>query len=269
MLFVNNFEYDGIKSAQYGLAFRHIDTERFKKICGDFKYKTAYYPSLNKSVVTDVGKEESAPEFDVEFICENPINDFNAKQIKKWLFDKPTFRKLYQDYRSDKSVKVINQTVVRDYLECVFYNAEEIRYAGGLYGWKCSCLLSSPVAFQDEIEYEYTDFTNDITIEVNSDLTDYIYPTLVLTASNETNPIDVTIKNVSDDNRSVALEGITALTEIYMDCPVGSVIDSTGKSLLDNLLDRKFLRLLPDENVLQISGVDSMKIKWQNVRYIL
>ena len=31
MLFVNTFEYDGIKSAKYGLFFGHVDTERLKR----------------------------------------------------------------------------------------------------------------------------------------------------------------------------------------------------------------------------------------------
>lgn len=154
-------------------------------------------------------------------------------------------------------------------MECIFYNPKEIRFADGLHGWKCMCELSSGLAFQDEIEYEFNDFTNNITIDVNSDLVDYIYPTLIITADNKTNPIDVTIINVSDNNRSMILKDITALTEIYIDCPVGSVIDSTGISLFNNLLDRKFLRLLSGENVLKISGINNIKIIYQNVRYIL
>lgn len=57
MLFTNNFEYDGIKSAKYGLFFGHVDTERLKKICGDIEYKQAYYPSLNRQEIHGMNKD--------------------------------------------------------------------------------------------------------------------------------------------------------------------------------------------------------------------
>ena len=57
MLFVNNFEYDGINSKKYGLFFGHVDTERLKKICGDIEYKQAYYPSLNRQEIHGMNKD--------------------------------------------------------------------------------------------------------------------------------------------------------------------------------------------------------------------
>lgn len=64
MLFINNFEYDGIKSAKYGLFFGHVNTERLKQICGNLEYNQVFYPSLNRQEIHGVNKEEFPLSFD-------------------------------------------------------------------------------------------------------------------------------------------------------------------------------------------------------------
>ena len=142
-------------------------------------------------------------------------------------------------------------------------------YADGLHGWKCTCTLSSGWAFQDEIEITYTDFTNDIIVPVDSDNGDYIYPTFTFVAGTTTNPISPTIVNTSDNNRTMGIKNIPAQTEVYVDSAVGTITDNTGKSLYTNLVDQKFLRLVNGDNVLKISGIGELTVKYQNVRYII
>ena len=142
-------------------------------------------------------------------------------------------------------------------------------YADGLHGWKCTCILSSGWAFQDEIEITCTDFTEDITVPVDSDNGEYIYPTLTFSATTTTNPISPTIINTSDNNRAMVVKDIPAQTEVYIDSAVGTITDNTGASLYPNLVDQKFLRLVNGDNVLQISGISELKIKYQNVRFII
>ena len=142
-------------------------------------------------------------------------------------------------------------------------------YADGLHGWKCTCTLSSGWAFQDEIEITYTDFTNDIIIPVDSDNGDYIYPTFTFVAGTTTNPISSTIVNTSDNNRAMEIKNIPAQTEVYVDSAVGTITDNTGTSLYPNLVDQKFLRLVNGDNVLNVSGISELTVKYQNVRYII
>ena len=142
-------------------------------------------------------------------------------------------------------------------------------YADGLHGWKCTCTLSSGWAFQDEIEITYTDFTENITISVDSDNGDYIYPTFTFSVAATSNPISPIIVNTSDNNREMKLKDIPAQTEVYVDSAVGTITDNTGISLYQKLVDQKFLRLVNGDNVLQISGISELTIKYQNVRYIL
>lgn len=201
MLFVNTFEYDGIKSAKYGLFFGHVDTERLKQICGNLEYNQVFYPSLNRQEIHGVNKDEFPLSFDVEIISAEPISYWSAKDIKKWLFNSPTYKRLYASSVKDKTIEKINGEIKRRYVECVFTNPEAMFYADGLHGWKCTCILSSGWAFQDEIEITYTDFTESITISVDSDNGEYIYPTFTFSATATTNPISPTIDNfrVSSD----------------------------------------------------------------------
>lgn len=412
MLFVNNFEYDGINSKKYGLFFGHVDTERLKQICGNLEYNQVFYPSLNRQEIHGVNKDEFPLSFDLEIISAEPISYWSAKKIKKWLFNSPTYKKLYASRVQDKTVERINGEEKRRYVECVFTNPEAMFYADGLHGWKCTCTLSSGWAFQDEIEvdlianatlgknrlcypfyinykstsetfnvvdnkdgtisfngtlsteetyyctievnlkkaqltngnmytftayiegtqignnitlYDFLDkipsvkngesflydgsgfifidirfigsqfnneyiegkiklqledgncstnwepFTNSQlgTIHVDSDNGDYIYPAFTFSAAATTNPISPTIVNTSDNNRTMEIKDIPAQTEVYVDSAVGIITDNTGTSLYPNLVDQKFLRLVNGDNVLQISGISELIIKYQNVRYII
>ena len=269
MLFVNNFEYDGINSAKYGLFFGHVDTERLKQICGNLEYNQVFYPSLNRQEIHGVNKDEFPLSFDLEIISAEPISYWSAKEIKKWLFNSPTYKKLYASRIKDKTIEKINGEEKRRYVECAFTNPEAMFYADGLHGWKCTCTLSSGWAFQDEIEITYTDFTENITIPVDSDNGDYIYPTFTFVAGTTTNPVSPTIVNISDNNRVMEIKDIPAQTEVYVDSAVGIITDNTGTSLYPKLVDQKFLRLVNGDNVLNVSGISELTVKYQNVRYII
>ena len=269
MLFVNNFEYDGINSKKYGLFFGHVDTERLKQICGNLEYNQVFYPSLNRQEIHGVNKDEFPLSFDLEIISAEPISYWAAKEIKKWLFNSPTYKKLYASRIKDKTIEKINGEEKRRYVECIFTNPEAMFYADGLHGWKCTCTLSSGWAFQDEIEITYTDFTENITVPVDSDNGDYIYPTFTFSTAATDSLMSPTIKNVSDNNRTMIVKDIKAQTEVYVDSAVGTITDNTGTSLYTNLVDQKFLRLVNGDNVLQISGISELTVKYQNVRYIL
>lgn len=268
MLFSKHFVYNNVPSLQFGLFFGHIDTERFKRLCGEFKYNTQYYNSQNKNVIYDIDKDDSALSFDVEIISETPIVHLQARQIKKWLFNNSEYHKLYSDRTEDRTFEIVNGEEKRLYVECIFSNPEELRYADGLHGWKCTCQLSSGFAFQDKIERTYTDFSSDITVKVDSDYDDYLYPVLVIDVNESSNPTDVTIINKSDNNRIMKLQDVTMGTKIYADCADCIVTDDSNISLYEKLSERKFLRLVNGDNVLSISGASKLNISWQNLRWL-
>ena len=269
MLFVNNFEYDGIESTRYGLFFGHVNTERLKQICGNLEYNQAFYPSLNRQEIHGINKDEFPLSFDLEIISAEPISHYFEKEIKKWLFNSPTYKRLYADKIKDENIETINGGKKREYVECIFTNPEAMFYADGLHGWKCTCTLSSGWAFQDEIEIKYTfddpTVETEITIPVDSDNNDYIYPTLVLSTASTASSI---INNISDNNREMQIKEIPVRT-IYIDSAIGTITDDTGISRYPNLVGQKFLRLVDGNNVLNVLGISELTIRYQNVRFII
>ena len=273
MLFVNNFEYDGIKSAKYGLFFGHIDTERLKQICGNLEYNQVFYPSLNRQEIHGINKDEFPLSFDLEIISAEPISYWSAKEIKKWLFNSPTYKKLYASRIKDKTIEKINGEEKRRYVECIFNNPEAMFYADGLHGWKCTCTLSSGWAFQDEIEitYSFDDPTieTEIIIPVDSDNNDYIYPSFTMVADNSSAKMNIQLKNKSDNSRIMEVDEVPANTVISVLSDIGVITDDTSQSLYGFLKDQKFLRLVNGDNVISVKGITSLTIRYQNVRYII
>lgn len=268
LLFTKRFEYNGINSAQYGLFFGRIDTDRLKKICGDVEYQTAYYSSQNRRMIHGIDYDSSPLSFDIEIISEAPISLSKAKEIRRWLFHSPVYHKLYQSYADDNSIEKINGQIRRTYVECIFINPEELRYADGLHGWKCTCQLSSGMAFQEEVQYTYTytDFTNNILVNVDSDYNDYLFPTLTIRSNSGSTPIS--IKNITDNNRTMVLKNIWFGIVVTVDCALG-MISNSSNIFSAGLEDMKFLRLLPGKNELEVDGANSLSIRWQNLRYIV
>ena len=269
MLFANNFEYDGIKSAKYGLFFGHVNTERLKQICGNLEYNQVYYPSLNRQEIHGVNKDEFPLSFDLEIISAEPISYWTAKEIKKWLFNSLTYKKLYASRIKDKTIEKINGEEKRRYVECVFTNPEAMFYADGLHGWKCTCTLSSGWAFQDEIEITYTDFTNDIIVPVDSDNGDYIYPSFTMIADNSSAKMNIQLKNKSDNSRVMEVDRVPANTVISVLSDIGIITDNANQSLYSFLKAQKFLRLVDGDNIISVKGITSLTIRYQNVRYII
>lgn len=142
-------------------------------------------------------------------------------------------------------------------------------YADGLHGWKCTCTLSSGWAFQDEIEITYTDFTNDIIVPVDSDNGDYIYPSFTMIADNSSAQMNIQLKNKSDNSRIMEIDRVSANTVISVLSDIGIITDNTGRSLYSFLKDQKFLRLVNGDNIISAKGIESLTIRYQNVRYII
>ena len=273
MLFVNNFEYDGVWSEKYGLFFGHVDTERLKQICGNLEYNQAYYPSLNRQEIHGTNKDEFPLSFDIEIISAEPISHWTANEIKKWLFNSLTYKRLYANKLKDNTIEIINGKEKRKYVECIFTNPEAMFYADGLHGWKCTCILSSGWAFQDEIEMKYTfddpTVKTKITIPVDSDNNDYIYPSFTMVADNSSAQMNIQLKNISDNSRVMEVDGVPANTVISVLSDIGVITDNTDQSLYGFLKAQKFLRLVDGDNIVSVKGITSLTIRYQNVRYII
>lgn len=271
MLFTGYYIYGGINSSRYHLVFANLDTDRLAQICNNMEYSTEYYKGFQSHEIHGRQWEESPMSFEVEILSETPIDNIQSKKIKRWMFNSPAFQKLYEGIGAKCSLdEIVKGQLKRCYVECVFTNPIEIRKSGNLFGWKCTCTIASPMAVQDTIIDEYSDFNSNITIDVGSDYNGYTYPYIELKVGNTSASTDVVIKNVTDNNRSMKINSVVADTTLYIDCRVGSITDSSDNSYYDKLADQRFLRFLQGENELEITGdIDNIKFSWNNARYLI
>ena len=172
----NRFIYDGVNSSRYNLSILRIDTDGLTSAEGSVEYSSSFFPAQSKRYITGVSRESAPLEFEVEIIGEEGYCSVHERAIKNWLFNSPTFKELYIDPEDDKEAEYVNGTIKRQYLECVFCNPEKIEYAAGTVGWRCTCMCSSTMAIQEKVEVTATSFSSDITLNVDTDIQDYVYP---------------------------------------------------------------------------------------------
>lgn len=263
----NRFIYDGVNSSRYNLSILRIDTDGLTSAEGSVEYSSSFFPAQNKRYITGVSRESAPLEFEVEIIGEEGYCSVHERAIKNWLFNSPTFKELYIDPEDDKEAEYVNGTIKRQYLECVFCNPEKIEYAEGTVGWRCTCMCSSTMAMQEKVEVTATSFSSDITLNVDTDIQDYVYPYLVITCGNT--KADVTITNKSDNNRAMQIKDATAKAVLYADCAVGTIVNDANAEYYNKLVNQHFLRLVPGENIISVTGgVSSVKFTWNNARWM-
>lgn len=262
------FYYGDRSSEVYGLRVLRIDTEKLKKLSADIEYKKTYNKASRSFNFNGIDYSSSPIEFEIEFISEVAIDNEAARKAKRWLFNRTKPQKLYTDIHFDDTRERIGGVIKREFLNCVFYNPTEIRYSDGLHGWKATCLADSIMAMQEEVEFSFTNFEKDITIPVSTDIDDYVYPNVIIVAGTEES--DISIVNKTDNNRTMQIIGVPAQRELRINTGLGTVNDIVGASWYQNLTDRKFLRLLPGDNVISVSGsVESIRIVFSNARWLL
>lgn len=98
-----------------------------------------------------------------------------------------------------------------------------------------------------------------ITIENESDsLYEYTYP--ITTISDTDDVTNYKLKNTSDDNRESIISSISSGHTIIMDSGLSTIKDSSG-SLMSDKFNFKFLRLIPGNNVIEVSHPSSIQFK--------
>lgn len=271
ILFTGYYIYDGINSSRYHLLFANLNTDRLTQICSSVSYTTELYAGANRYEMQGKNWDDSPLSFDVEVISEYPIDNITAKKIKRWMFNSSSWKKLYEDRGArPTSDEIIDGRSKRTYIECVFSNPSEIRRSGNLFGWQCTCTLATPMAVQEPVEVSYSDFKDNIILDVDTDHTGYTYPHIKIETKNNSGKSDITIENISDSGRYMQIGSVSAGTVIYADCGIGSITDNANNSLYDRLANQQFLRLVPGRNELKISGdIKSLKLVWSNMRYIM
>lgn len=194
-------------------------------------------------------------EFDLEIVCENEINLFQANMIKSWLFGQITPKKLF----------IINNELSNVYFNCLLNNPEDIQINGNN-GWKFTVVCDAGGAWELPKTTAFTPGPVDSAITINnlSGNNDYTYPTVKFTLSE--NETDFSIKNTSDNNRTFLFSGLSGGETISIDGDTKIITSSISVNRLGNF-NKNFLRLKRGANHLVCNGsISSLEITTQNFR---
>lgn len=272
-IYGSHFEYASKSSREYGLVIASVETERMKKRAGDVDGITVFSKSANKRYLIDDDMSGSPLSFDVEILTvdQRPLDYMERRKVEKWLFNKHDYRKLYIDMADDpfcETYEIVDGVRKRNYLNCRFINSEKLEYNGGVVGYKATLEADSSMFWQDAITKTFTinndspSLSSQITVNVDTDLDDYIYPKVTFTLGRYGG--DVIIANHSDDS--------TRLTK-FVDLPTYATITMKGGlnyvsgQYYEKFHKRNFIRLLDGNNNISVTGdVRTITIEYQNRR---
>lgn len=271
-----HFTYSGVSSRKYNLIFANVDTDRLVSLVGEIKSQTIFNKSAKRNQYIGELYEDSPLQFDAEVIVDGDglVPPLARRAIEKWLFQQSGYRKLYIDIADaacGDSYDFVNGEYRQAYLNCRFVNPERLEGNGGVVGYKFTVECDSCMAWQDPVLYNYTlghtsESSNSIiTVTPDSDLNDYIYPTVTITMG----PVggDVIISNNSDDaSRLTSFVGLSPNATVVMK---GDGINYISGDYYLKFYDRNFIRLLDGDNKLSVLGnVNSISFEFQNRRYV-
>ena len=275
MEFFGHFKYNGTQSEQYGLILANVSTKSNQLISGEINTLGMFNKRSIKTYYTGDDYSDSPLSFDVEIISERdePLDLSEQREVMKWLFYQPGYRKLYitdMDDEDYENVEIIDGNLKYLYVNCRFTNPSRIEGAGGVIGYKATMETDSGFAWQDAIVKTYTinaastSTSSTITINVDTDINDYTYPKLTIKMGSSGGNLQIT--NQTDSNsRITTFHSLSVNAQVIMMPEIGYV---SGQNYY-KFYDRNFVRLVDGANILTIIGnIASITVEWQNRRYL-
>lgn len=268
-IYGSHFEFAGTSSRQWGLIIANANTSRMTQLGGAKEGVTIFSKSANKRYLIDDDYSSSPISFDVEIVTDSDkcLELAERRQIEKWLFNHRDYRKLYLDVDDDEygeTYEYIDGSQKRNYLNCRLINPERVEGNGGIVGYKATLEADSSMFWQDAITKRYAvnngsaNATRNITVTVDTDLDEYIYPKVTIQLGSVGG--NITISNNNDDSsRLTKFVDMSPRSSVVMKGELNYV---SGQYYL-KFADRNFIRLLDGENTLTILGnVESIEFEY-------
>lgn len=259
-MYGSHFEFSGVSSRQYSLIIASIGTKRMVQLGGEKKGVSVFSKSSNKRFLIDDDYSSSPLSFEIEMVTDTGrcLEYPERRRIEKWLFNHSDYRKLYLDTIDDEfgdTYEYVDGVKKRNYLNCRLINPERIEGNGGIVGYRATLEADSNMFWQDAITKQYvlnnayTDSSSNITVEIDTDMAEYVYPTVTITVGGDGGDI-IICNNTDDSSRLTRFIAVPPLASITMKGEINYV---SGQYYL-KFADRHFIRLLDGENILSIIG---------------
>lgn len=250
-----SFIWDGTPSSLFGL-----------KICSWDSSPVDYSGGSEMELIEDqaphslkkylLGAFPNKPlEFEMAVYSEEPIADYKAQVIKKWLFGYPSkYRKLF----------IIKEGIKDVFYEC-YLNAPQDKIINGNNGWTFTVHCNAGGAWENERTARYTP-ANGATITFNnvSGSNDYMYPKVKFKMSSAG---AFSITNANDSNRVFQFTDLTANEIITCDGETGVITSDNAAAHRFSNFNKKYLRFVSGINALTCTGsVEYVEFIYNNFR---
>lgn len=269
-----HFEYGNFNSREYSLVFAHLDTSVDTRLSGEIESQYVF----NKKNMSrrPVGNDYSGSCFstDVEIVTSGArhLGHHEKRAIEKSLFNRSSYRKLYIDVASDyycETYEYVDGVMKRFYLECRFMNPQAIEDgAGRTIGYRCTMECSSPMFIQDaitkkiDINHRSNTDVSTITVNIDTDLDEYIYPTVTVNVGQVGGNV-IVCNNTDNSERITSFVNISPSATITMRGDINYV----SGQYYEKFADRNFIRLLDGENTFTVMGnVESITFEYSQRR---
>lgn len=264
------FIYAGVPSERYGLQFVNCDTSEYKQINGGTKSTNIYNRRSKRNYFVCDDYSDSPVSFDIEIAaCSGEaFTPAELREIERWLFNRKGYYKLYiqeEDGIEGETYDIVDVQKKHYYVNCRFTNPSKLIGSGGVIGFKATLESDSHLLRQDATSVTFTLSGNQsFTVMADTDMNEYIYPKVTFTVGSSGGDISV-VNNSDDSTRLTGFRGITAGIEFTMN---GELNYISGNNYT-KFYDRNFIRLLPGENSIAVTGdVQKIKLEWENRKYI-
>ena len=247
MFYGNSFIYNSIPSENFGLFIRDLDASGINSSMGNSSMEIIEKKVYRKATPYFFGATPSPKlTFDFSAYAEQEIDAEEFALVQKWLFSSTSYKKFQIDQID---------------LQPIYFNAilnePKIQRVGNLIqGFSCTVECDSPFAyfFPQTTTYIYTASTVNATetyYNGSNDAGNYLYPNLVITMNNFGGGISII--NAEDSNRAFVFTDLQANEILTINCGLQTITSSSGLRRLSNF-NKKFLRLVPGVNTLNITG---------------
>ena len=275
-IYGSHFEYNGEQSLKYGLIIANVESGRFTDIAGEISGETVFNRKNTQRHLIGDNYVDSPISFEVDIVTTEGrrLTRLEQRAIEKWLFNRHAYKKLYLDPRDDcngETTEIIDGEPKRLYLNCRFINPKKLEYFDGVAGYTATLEADSCMWWQDAITYSFPisnpteSSSTTITLTVDTDLDDYIYPTVKFTMGSSSNR-NVRIINLTDDNtRFTEIDSVDAEDVVT----IKSNLNYISGDYYDRLVNANFPRLMDGENVIEVWGdITNIEFEFNNRRFL-
>lgn len=260
-----SFQYNGKSSSEFNLViagFRVIDIPLNLKRSTMTSSMNRYRHRVNMYGIN----YDSVLGFTLQLI-KNPCNS-EMNQVmdqKELMFTRSDIREIAAWLTSPISPRLFHMTDYDDNIE-----NDEYDYFGvftdveaadnGFYCLECTFECTTPYALSGE-QTAVIDSGSGVVTNESDEYEDYVYPQIIINpTSTALSPYNITLTNVSDDNRSVTLKNMKRGDTVTMDCEKMTIKNKSGSLMsfedidIDGIDYIYWFRLLHGDNTISVTG---------------